>query len=321
MATKRKTNSKKSNNNKIRVVIKRTRRRQMRPSSAVMEYAKLLANPCTGPLVHAPGSSEGGQVVRFETDFILGNGATDTAGAFLFTPGAINSQTNNGYGFGGLNGIAVNDTTALTLTATDAFGGTSVPGYTFIRSNASSYRCIAACLQVYWPGSELNRAGIVAAAHGTYGLLNSAGSYTAAQLRAICPVVERMPTDHMEIKWAPNFSDGLFRNPTSPNAPEDGHSAILLTWAGIPVSTGVRIRCVCVYEWRPRTSGLVLSSNTALSDSAYTVQDVRAQLDKRDANWWNLSGQAAYHFLGGMTVAYAARRAQQAAQNNLRLEL
>lgn len=269
------------------------------------QYATLLANPCTGPLVHAPGSTEGGQVVRFESDYIIGNGVGITAGYFMVTPGAINASA-SANGFGVLSNASADDS-ASSFPSSGGIG-TYVPGYNFLQTNASSYRCIAACVQVYWPGSELNRAGVVSAAQGTYGLLNTGQAVSPSTLRSISPVVERMPSDYMEAKWAPNYSDGLFRNPSSASPPEDGHASLLITWAGLPVTTGVRIRVVCVYEWRPKVFGLVLSSNTSMS-SAGEVQAVRKMLDKRDANWWNKTGQAAFQFVSGLTVAYATRRA------------
>lgn len=275
---------------------------------AYLEYAKLLSNPCTGPLVHAPGSSEGGQVVRFESDFLMGNGATETAGFINVSPGAMNglNPVAGGFGQGIIIGVGTSDTanTSLITNGANAY----LPGYTFLNNNASSYRCVACCVQLYWPGSELNRSGIVSAAQGTYGLTVVGVTPTVASLRGISPVVERMPTECMEVKWAPNYSDGLFRNPGNQTTqPEDGHASLLLTWAGIPVSTGVRIRIVTVYEWRPKVTGLVLASNTAHS-TAHSVQEVRQALDNRDASWWFRSGQAAANFLSGLTVAFRNNR-------------
>lgn len=271
------------------------------------EYAKLLTNPCTGPLVHAPGSTSGGMVMRFESDFIIGNGASDTAGFFSWAPGALNSNSpTNPYGAGTLTGAGVSDATFISPSAGGI--GTYFPGHTYLTSNASSYRAIAACVQVYWPGTELNRSGIVSAAQGTFGLFSTATTIQPSALRAVSPVVERMPTDHMEVRWAPNYADGLFRNPSSTtSSPEDGHAALVITWAGIPVSTGVRIRCVLVVEWLPKPQGITLSSNTS-TGSAGDIQHVRRELDRRNAGWWYQTGQAAANFLSGLTVAYAERR-------------
>jgi len=294
--------SKKGKPSAIPVRRKIVKRRRLVPRMPAFDarYAELLANPCTGPLVHAPGSTEGGQVMRFEYDAIIGNGALETAGIIHWTPGAINASTSVN-GFGLLDGVGPSDGTAMTI------GNRGyAPGYAFLQTNASSYRCIAACVQLYFPGSEVNRAGVVSGAQSSYGLLSTT-SYTPASIRSVSPVVERTPSDYMEVKWAPSYSDGLFRNPTSATAPEDGHSSLTVTWGGLPVATGMRVRLVAVYEWRAKTGGLVLSSNTS-GTSAGAIQDIRRALDDRDANWWNKTGQAAVHFISGATVAYAARR-------------
>lgn len=269
-------------------------------------YIQLLDDPCMGPLVHAPGSSSGGIVTRFESDFIFGNEATTTCGALLFTPGAYcnNSAQNPGY-----LGIAA-DSDSSSVVASQAGQGSILPGWSYLISNASSYRCIAACAQIYWPGSELNRQGVVSGAQATGGLLRQGAPYRVADLRSASPVVERMPSDYMEIKWAPSHADGLFLSPNtnlSQAGSMDGHSALLLTFAGIPVATGVRVRLVAVMEWQPSRAGLHLSSNIGDSDPA-SLQKARATLDRTNPGWWHRAGQAAYHFLNGATVAYASTR-------------
>jgi hypothetical protein len=294
---------------------KQGRRRPTRMADAMQHYAALLANPCRGPLVHAPGSSEGGQIARFESDVIVGNGATDTAGAIFWTPGAYNTTTDSGLA----DFVAATDGTATN------FGNRSyAPGYTFLSTNASRYRCLAACMQIYWPGSELNRAGIVSGAQANYGFISTATpTTTVANIRAISPVVERMPTDYFEIKWAPNFADSMFRSPGNSTTarPEDGHSSLLATFAGIPVGTGVRVRLVIVVEWLPRLNGQVLASNTALYTEGSTFQ-VRKALDIANPDWWHRAGVAAAQFLSGATVAYRAVRGQaRPTYGNQRIEL
>jgi len=291
---------------------------KMALSPPLVEYAKLLSNPCNGPLVHAPGSTQGGMLTRFESDFLIGTGATDTCGFMLFTPGAINGAA-PANGSGTLVGVAASDTTAVTPSSGGV--GTYLPGKTYLDANASSYRCVAMCVQIYWPGSELDRQGIVSGAQGTYALLRNDSGTTVGLLRSACPVVERIPTECFEVKWAPNYTDGLFRSPKSTNPPEDGHASLLITWAGLPATKGVRVRAVAVYEWLPIITGLTLNSNTS-TGTAGDVQKVRQVLDKADANWWHRSGQAALHFASGMVTAYVnARGPNFPGQGRPRIEL
>lgn len=255
--------------------------------SGAVAYAKLLSNPCTGPLVHGPGSSEGGQVARFEVDLILGAGATETGFIVHWTPGALNNGA-GANGVGVLQSGVVADGTNVTLN--NSLG--TFPGAAFLQANASSYRALAGCVQAYFVGSEVNRQGIVSGALSTYGFLNNTAlSTSSGAIRSVSPVVERTPSTMFEVKWAPSYSDGLFRNPSGVSPPEDGHSSLTLTAAGLPVATGMRLRLVVVVEWRPKTNNLVLSSNTSTdTSSSATIQTVRRYLDNRDANWWNNLG-------------------------------
>lgn len=298
---------------------KKVTRRKRAMSRMTPEYAQLLADPCTGPLVRSSASTAGASVVRFESDFIIGNGATDTAGFLLWTPNNRNADAGNVYGFGTLVGLAASDTASITPSAGGS--GTYFPGNTFLATNAGSYRTLAACIQVYWPGSELNRAGIVSVAQCTNGLLKTTDSVNVAALRSQCPVVRRMPTNFLEAKFGPGFADGMFHDPTTGKQEESGLGAILVTWAGLPVATGVRLRLVAVYEWTPKVSGLVLSSNTA-GASPQSFVDARKKLDEAAPDWWYTAGSItrriavnADAFMQGVagaaasTVAYSARRA------------
>jgi len=270
-----------------------------------MKYMNLLRDPCTGPLVHGPGSTEGGSVFRCESDFIMGNGALETCGVFMWAPGAYNTALNPVNGSGTMFNNSATDLTAFNPLAT----GTSIyaPGYAFLQTNASSYRCLAACIQIYWPGSELNRQGIVGVAQGTYGAMSTNINLTVAQVRGACPITQRMPSDRLEAKWAPHYADGLFRNASNTQIPEDGHGSLIVNWAGIPVATGVRLRLVAVFEWRPKltTGAFVLSSNTeGGSRSSATIQSVRQYLDRMDSHWWISAALASAKFFSGATTAY-----------------
>lgn len=94
------------------------------------KYASLLADPCNGPLVSGPfGDSGGGLISRFESDFVINNGATETGSFLAFVPGSCSTYIS---------------TTAIT---TDSVGFVTAssstieaPGYNFLNSNAVQFR-------------------------------------------------------------------------------------------------------------------------------------------------------------------------------------
>lgn len=287
--------------------------------SPAAAYANLLMNPCTAPLVHPVGPGQGGFLARVETDFLLGNGATDTAGFFRWAPGAICLGTSGDAGLAW--SVGVNDTTSLT-----AGGGNAnlyVPGYQYLTGNARSARCVAACIQVYWPGTELNRQGIISgvvAPSETIALLPTATAITVASVRAGSGFTQRMPTEKMEIRWSPSPSDLLYEATNATAAGTTGHNALIISWAGLPVATGVRIRCVAVYEWLPQmVNGFITSADAGVGAPAsrLLVNDVLNGLRAAFGEWRfprevGAAFEAAKFAYRGISsvVGYAARKAR-----------
>lgn len=253
---------------------------------AAVRYARLLADPCNGDLVPGPfGDGYGGMVARFEKEYIINNSATDTAAAFIFNP------------FSQLvawqSAPMVDDTTSITWTVP----GTPIshPGNAFLAGNASWARCLAACVQVYYPGSELSRAGVVSL--GQYPAEIVSDTVAVATYRQMANYVLRTPADYAEIVWRPNQADLLGREPLPPgtlntsNMNGTNTTSIVVTAAGIPVSTGIRIRVVAVYEWQP--DPLAGFKNTVVRNpNPATLGQVLAYLD-RTGDWMAGTARAA----------------------------
>jgi hypothetical protein len=272
-------NNKRAPNPNGKVVVRNTRL----PSGGDKEaaaYARLLVNPCTAPLVHPVGyGGSGGFLTRAETDFIVGNGATQTAGFLRWAPGALcTGGTDSGLAYG------VADTDAI---ATTAINFTSwCPGYSYLTANSRALRCVAACAQVFWPGSELNRSGLVSGTVVPVEAIPVGGSFTVANIRAGSGYSQRMPTESMEIKWSPSTTDALYENAGAAIASTNGHNSIVLSWAGLPVSTGVRIRLVAVYEWLPNmTNGFVASAETSSNESTMSITALLTRLRDVLGEW------------------------------------
>lgn len=246
----------------------------VRMDGAAAKYAALLADPCNGDLVAGPfGDGNGGLVCRFEKEYIINNSSTDTCSAFVFNPssGLVAWQTNP----------IVTDTDALTLFP--AAVSSVHPGHTFLAANASWFRPLAACLQVYYPGSELSRAGVVSLGRYAAEVVNDTTA-TVSQLRTQANYVARTPADMAEIVWRPVEFDLVGREPIpaasiSTNGMANAQTTSLVaTGAGLPVSTGLRYRVVVVYEWQPDpASGF--KNNVVRSPNPVRLGDILAKLD------------------------------------------
>jgi hypothetical protein len=246
------------------------------------KYAQLILDPCNGPLVHGvPVDADTGLISRFETDVIINNEATSTAAYVAWCP-ALSLYYLSG-------GAIPLDSTAFTPTGTSAVG----PGGTFLASNASEYRVLAACLQAYYPGSETSRSGIVSNTQDHFARITT--STTVGGQRSSSQFTERTPNTMTEIIWRPAAADlewnSVANSDTGVNSARDKHAVLISTASGIPVSTGMRYRMVAVVEWKPVFSGTGVSPTTVGSRSKNTLADVLEVLDSHGV-WWYKTANA-----------------------------
>lgn len=280
--------------------------------TAARQWAELIADPCNAKLTNSiwPGTT-GSFVARFETDYVLFSDATATAGVVVFVPGSNSVYTPTA--------IPTGDNMSLLL----ANSGNG-PGANFLSTSAGSIRCVAACAQLSFPGTELNRCGVVGGGVSTFGTfaqnVTTAGgggnmSITAAEVRAMCQHTERMPASAMEILWMPGAGDQDWfelRGGQNNSAVVDlisDKNCIMLSASGFPAGTGIRVRLVSVLEWVPK-SGRGLVSTVEVPKSNNTINDVlRALPASRGTDWFINSFQKARPWLraAGTVIKYGAK--------------
>lgn len=290
MAKKRKTTNKARRNVGAGV----PRSVGLRLSDAGLRYARLLADPCTADLVNGPfGDGVGGMVSRFEREYVINNSATDVGAFFAFTPGL---------GTGLIANAPITDEAAPITPV--ALLASSNPGYAFLQPNASHIRPLAACVQVYWPGSELNRQGIISLGRHAAEVINDGAS--VGSLRAQANYIQRMPADKAEIVWRPAESDlrgqEWVASPTVTTSA--GLTSIVVTATGIPPSTGIRIRVVAVYEWQPDpASGF--KNVVVRTPNPHRLADILAFLD-RTGDWMSGTAHSAGRALSSLAGGVAS---------------
>lgn len=255
------------------------------------EYARLLADPCYGklttPLYDSVGS---GNLVRLESDFILGAEATSVGCAVLFTPGLISTT--------GSSGVTIPTTVVNsdsgTITWSPAYA--NQPGYA-MRTSFGAVRAVSACMQVSYVGAEQTRAGVIALGQTNLGqaILNT----TTSALRGMAERVVRTPDGVLEIKMKPNAHSSTFVTVGDPtvDAPLE-NPCLVCSVTGIPSSVGIRIRLVQVLEWMPATGmGVQLSATSLFTKN--TLLEVLRYLGEKNPSWQ-------YDLLTGLG-AYAAK--------------
>lgn len=259
-------------------------------------YAKLLADPCYGRLTMPLYNSAGtGQLVRVETDFILGAEATSVGAAVIFTPGIVNAST-------GSCGVIIPTTVvasdSATITWSSSFSRT--PGYG-MAGLFGSVRVVSACLQAQYVGPEQTRAGIFSMGQMSRGA--AVQFTTLSDIRSSGERVLRTPDGTAEIRLAPTGDSDSFNAVDGAGAGlpnEKMLPSLVFCASGIPSSTGIRIRLVQVLEWTPKP-GSGADATTISNSSGNSLTHVLTALEKANPNW-------RYDLLTGM-AAYAPRAA------------
>lgn len=261
------------------------RKAKAKPSSALAldagatNYARLLGDPCYGPLVPPVYEGAGGGIItRFESDFIVNGTATDTGAFIAFVPGGLGTAASVAGSVFGATGAITGDATSITT----QFLPARQPGVGLTPSMAAA-RCISACLQVSFVGSELQRSGVVSVAQMVY---SDFGTYSTSTIRSSSSTVVRIPDGEVEIKLRPTTSSQKFV-PVNGAVDSDYNSQPVLcaSMSGIPGSTGMRVRLVAVYEWMPLSTSGVVVPETSTSGSNFTFNNVINALDRRAPGW------------------------------------
>jgi hypothetical protein len=235
-----------------------------------MAYARLLSDPCGASLTHPIyAGSEGGILIKAESVFTIMNAAGQTYGAVHWTPGAIGTGNTELL-------VASNSLNTLSMTA-DA----NTPGKVFLAANATGVRCVAACMQVTYLGTELNRAGTIAIGR-TQGSLVDPISLTPGDLETALEHFSRCPDSTVEMRWVPANMDQSFTDPNvaTPAQERDRKSAITLLSQGLTAASGLRIRLVAIYEYQPRYGTGIATPSSARATSSFSLDDVLNYVQK-----------------------------------------
>jgi hypothetical protein len=294
--------------NKKKVTSKRAPRRRMGRSVGFLdekarEYARLLSDPCNGPIVPPiyPGG-DSGFLFRAESFVTFGIGATETSGIFHWTPGYVNATNTHLLAIAGALG-----STSITM----ANQGGNAPGTAFLAANAKGARCVSACLKLTYPGAENTRAGRLHYGLTSSGMLDSAQATTADNVAQTLQHFSRTPADTVELIWRPSIGDTEFNDPTeAAGAPiKDRKEALTVAWVGLPVATGLTFHMTAVYEWTPAV-GLGVGHNAlGKAVSRNTLDDVIDYLVQAGFTFVKHAGTGAGHMLsagllGAMSNSY-----------------
>lgn len=263
-------------------------------------YARLLTDPCNAPIVHpAYGGANGGLLMRSRSVFSVNTTAGATAGYLHWTPGAI----------GTTNSELAAAEYITTGTSGTAAGIANAPGKAFLVANATSYRPVAACMQVYWSGSETARQGFVLLDNTLGGFIDLGGAYSTDLLSRSLSQFARTPGSMLELIWKPAMADETWIDPSAVTAAvdKDRRGAVSISWGGLPAAVGLSIVCTAVYEWEPNPVSGLASATESRSVTKNSVRDVMDSIQRTGYSFIRgVAGELVHGALAG-GVAYAQR--------------
>lgn len=238
----------------------------------------LIRNPCTAPLVGGYALGTAGIVQRF-VKYVTPIATTETAFAFIFNP-LIHSAS----GITQIVGTPGSTTPSITATAS--------PGETFLDANADNVAVNAACLELVYTGTLMNRSGFIGVCQGPSQLLNTAdlGTFSLNDLMALCQTVGPVPSKAVEIKWSPTmreFTAGLQQRETSSH---EGNTLMVVVVGAKP--TDFTARFTSVVEYVPKSLLGIPVPRPTLTMRVGVGERIISALD-RQQHWWHNLGDAA----------------------------
>ncbi len=246
----------KKNNNKGKKQPKRAqqaRQKVPRPTGgmavekAVRDYIMLLKDPCNGPLVGPVGATSNGYITRFETTVVVN--PTQPNWYMRWTPGLLSFAVN-------ADGLAGGESATPGGVLSSVLTNANAPGYTFLGNTCQTFRCLAACAQIRYTDTEVNRKGVlgstICTAARVSNSVNEAFSITVDRAR--------VPDQSLEVLWQPSEGDELFtarQTATADTESAGRKNAILLAGTGC-LTASVSVRLVVVYQWTPGSDDSII---------------------------------------------------------------
>lgn len=263
----------------------------------VSSHVNMVLDPCNAPM--APNAYRGSDGINTRLRQVL-PGIASVATPYLihvFYPR-----------YNGLWVTAVANPNAA-LTTSYATPG---PGQAYLLANADSQRVVAACTQVAYIGSELNRQGQI---YGGVLPEKALEGATFNQLVALCQGGERVPDHLFEVKYVPTAVDENYWD-TGAAAPADGGDAnvlVILVNGGGVVDINLTLTNTLIAEWRPKFGIGMAVPTPNTPDAPAGLERVKSELARR-GNWWMPTVRAGMQVARTLAETYATGGLRPAAR-------
>lgn len=290
-------------------------------NSALGDYARLLACPDTGPLVHPLyGGATEGYLIRVRkvinsSDYFAASfaGGTSVNMSCVWCPG---DATRPLHVYRNLND-APSD--SLGYTFPNPLQDTGFP--------INAARCVAAQLEAKYTGREIDRSGLGACGQlvvadlpgASASGVSTVGGWTPGGATVPAAVVAEHVTDHpnhLVVKWRPTSVDELWTTDSvgfeiPQPAGRVQNPSIFTTILGTTdqAATPYSFILTAVYEWKPRQAAGVANVPTVYTSVRATAAQAVQMASRLGIKWATSVMQDAASSLPAVMMAYAGRRA------------
>ncbi len=242
--------------------------------TAMMEYDRMIRDPCAAPPVRAPyQGTDSGYLARTVDFWQPSFSNTGTAGTTL-TVDCVFGVIPRVYlssSIGPQQGIGLPGATLSILNQN--------PPTNFITATALRWRPLAACLRWVPNGAYQTRSGTVSAGYSASSKLTGGTSFTSSAVQATCLETSPNGAQMHEIRWLPGAVDQNWVSATSTGATDvDGASMQMALRnvdatqvTGTTASINGYFEVVVIWEWEPPTSSA--SAVMPVSPPAFTINE------------------------------------------------
>lgn len=258
--------------------------------TAEQKLLNLIVDPCGAELTTGFASTTTGLVQRF-VKTVVPVATSENAFAFIFFP--TNQST---------NGITLKLGTG---TGPSTFSNAVGPGEAFLNANADSSATLAACMELLYTGTVVNRKGYVGVCQVPEHVAEDIVTNTIdlPSLQTYCQTVAPVGAGKIEVKWQPglpSFTGNMSTSETAGSGPNKSN-AIMVVALNVSPNDFVA-RFTSVVEYTPKFSLGVPAPRVSKHIPIGVGERILSALDRAQAWWHNLGSAAGAAYRMGITA-------------------
>lgn len=264
----------------------------------------LITDPCGAQLTGGYALSTEGIVQRFSR-LVVPNPTNENSFAYIFNPVAHGANPFSAIRQRMANGIS---------TSNDI--GIDAPGEGFIDTNADHVATLAACMQVLYTGTLVNRKGYIGVCQASADVLQvlaTSPNPGLVDLLTYCQHIAPITSEMVEVKWSPSIRNFKADNSSSETGGSYVDNSLMVVAIGVNPADFV-VRFTSVYEYVPKFALGIPAPRATVAVPVGAGERIVTALNNAGVWWHNLGKIAGATGRMAMSIGYNAGRVFNAAQ-------